>query len=371
MRGPPGGWFGAGTGRGRAGLLVAGWVRCGPVMAMVRARAGVSRALFRLVYSVRRPDLLDLRRRTQAASGRGRGLDVAYVYTGKCWGPIPGGPGLDPGRGPGRARLAAPTSSRPATCAVRPPSWRRSPYSLVASGHAPERIRTQRFRSAGIRLTGSGAPWERRHREAVVSTRRETRWWEPPSDASAVEATAAISRCAAAPVLDPVATLTVDGTATRTGRPGAGPRRRSPPAGPYAGRGPASTSAGWLCCAFRWSARRSAGRSAQRTPPMAGTDVASSRRACSDPTVTRSRGRRFLYHGLRSTTRPALLRYIAARRTSLDGGGSSVGEPDPSFPSCREPRTNRTPGLFRPWPSRRSRPARRCRCRNPSSRSRR
>ncbi len=147
VRGPLGGWFVWRPDAVGPVLLVAGGSGVVPLMAMVRARAGVSRAPFRLVYSVRAPDdriYADELRRRAAEDG---GLDVAYVYTREA-------PEADP-RGPGRIRaedLAAhgwPPDFEP-TCYVCGPTAFVETVAglLVASGHAPERIRTERFGSA-------------------------------------------------------------------------------------------------------------------------------------------------------------------------------------------------------------------------------
>ena len=81
VRGPLGGWFVWRPDAPGPVLLVAGGSGIVPLMAMIRARAGASRAPFRLVHSVRTPEdriyAAELRRRA-AEDG---GLDVAYVYT--------------------------------------------------------------------------------------------------------------------------------------------------------------------------------------------------------------------------------------------------------------------------------------------------
>ncbi|MBB4685710.1 ferredoxin reductase [Amycolatopsis jiangsuensis] len=79
IRGPIGGWFVWRPADRAPVLLVAGGAGIVPLMAMVRARrAAGSRALFRLVYSLRTPDELyyaDELRKPYA------GLDITYVYT--------------------------------------------------------------------------------------------------------------------------------------------------------------------------------------------------------------------------------------------------------------------------------------------------
>ena len=144
VRGPLGGWFVWRPADPGPVLLVAGGSGVVPLMAMVRARAGASRSPFRLVYSVRTPEdrlyAAELRRRA-AEDG---GLDVAYVYTRQA-------PDGSP-RPPGRIRaddLAAhgwPPDVEP-TCFVCGPTPLVEAVAglLVAAGHDPGRIRTERF----------------------------------------------------------------------------------------------------------------------------------------------------------------------------------------------------------------------------------
>jgi len=128
-------------------LLVAGGSGIVPLMAMIRARAGVSRAPFRLIYSVRTSDdrfyAAELRRRP-ADDG---GLDVAWVYTRTT--------SAENARRAGRLHagdLAAdgwPPELRP-TCYVCGPTGFVEAAStlLLAAGHDPGRIRTERFGGA-------------------------------------------------------------------------------------------------------------------------------------------------------------------------------------------------------------------------------
>jgi len=144
VRGPLGGWFVWRPTDPAPVLLVAGGSGVVPLMAMIRARAGASRAPFRLVYSVRTPEdriyAGELRRRA-AEDG---GLDVAYVYTRQA---PPDGP-----RPPGRIRaddLVAhgwPPDFEP-TCYVCGPTPLVEAVAglLVAAGHDPDRVRTERF----------------------------------------------------------------------------------------------------------------------------------------------------------------------------------------------------------------------------------
>jgi len=147
VRGPLGGWFVWRPDQPGPVLLVAGGSGIVPLMAMVRARGGVSRAPFRLVYSVRAPQdriyAAELGRRVREDGG----LDAAYIYTRFA----PDGDQRPPGR-IGAGDLVAhgwPPDFEP-TCYVCGPT----PFVeavadlLVAQGHPPERIRTERFGDA-------------------------------------------------------------------------------------------------------------------------------------------------------------------------------------------------------------------------------
>ncbi len=144
VRGPLGGWFVWRPSDPAPVLLVAGGSGVVPLMAMVRARAGASRAPFRLVYSLRTPDdriyAAELRRRA-AEDG---GLDVAYVYTREA----PAGSPRPPGRIRADDLLAHgwPPDFEP-TCYVCGPTPLVEAVAglLVAAGHDPDRIRTERF----------------------------------------------------------------------------------------------------------------------------------------------------------------------------------------------------------------------------------
>ncbi len=138
LRGPVGGWFVWRATDPAPVLLVAGGSGLVPMMAMVRARAVAgSRVPFRLVYSVRtRADVLyadELRTRARDDHG----LDVAYLHTRE---------------GDGRVGVAAlntygwPAALEP-TCYVCGPTGfvETAGDILVALGHDPRRIRTERF----------------------------------------------------------------------------------------------------------------------------------------------------------------------------------------------------------------------------------
>jgi ferredoxin-NADP reductase len=149
LRGPVGGWFVWRPEDPSPVLLLAGGSGIVPLMAMIRTRAAMrSRVPFRLVYSVRAPaDVIyrdELRRRGRDDGG----LDVAYVYsrqTPEGW-PRP----------PGRIGLAAvaehgwPPDFAP-TCFVCGPTAfvETAADILVAQGHDPRRVKTERFGPTG------------------------------------------------------------------------------------------------------------------------------------------------------------------------------------------------------------------------------
>jgi ferredoxin-NADP reductase len=142
LRGPVGGWFVWGQDQTEPILLVAGGSGLVPLMCMIRARemAG-SRAPFRLLYSVRGPDELLYRSELREGSP---GLDISYLYTRQA---PPDAP-----RPPGRiaphdlVRNGWPPDFGP-TCYVCGPTGfvEKAAAYLVLLGHAPERVRTERF----------------------------------------------------------------------------------------------------------------------------------------------------------------------------------------------------------------------------------
>ena len=144
VRGPLGGWFVWRPETPGPVLLVAGGSGLVPLMAMVRARAGVSRAPFRLVYSVREPEdrlyAAELARRARDDGG----LDVTHLYTRVA----PEGDRRAPGRLTAEDLVDGgwPADFEP-TCYVCGPTGFVETVAdlLVAQGHPPERVRTERF----------------------------------------------------------------------------------------------------------------------------------------------------------------------------------------------------------------------------------
>jgi ferredoxin-NADP reductase len=146
LRGPLGGWFVWHADATDPVLLVAGGSGVVPLMAMIRARrAAGSRAPFRLVYSVR--SSAELMYRSELAPSAD-GVDVAVAYTRRApeGSPRPAGRvsagdlgrwGWPPDIGP-QVFVCGPTAFVEAMADV-----------LVAAGHPPERIRTERFGPTG------------------------------------------------------------------------------------------------------------------------------------------------------------------------------------------------------------------------------
>lgn len=149
VRGPVGGWFVWRPGDPAPVLLVAGGSGIVPLMAMIRTRAAEhSRVPFRLIYSVRTPEDAiyagELRRRVRDDMG----FDVAYVHTRQS--------PPDSVRPPGRIGLADVTSYgwppdfEPACFVCGPTGFVETVADiLVAQGHDPRRVKTERFGPTG------------------------------------------------------------------------------------------------------------------------------------------------------------------------------------------------------------------------------
>jgi ferredoxin-NADP reductase len=146
IRGPVGGWFVWRPEQAEPVLLVAGGSGVVPLMSMIRVRSMIgSRVPFRLLYSVRDPaDRLYGPELDRGASG----LDTTWVYTRRTpdgW-PRPAGR-LTPDD---LVRWGWPADFEP-TCYVCGPTGfvEAAAGMLVALGHHPDRIRTERFGPSG------------------------------------------------------------------------------------------------------------------------------------------------------------------------------------------------------------------------------
>lgn len=150
LRGPIGGWFVWRTHQTEPIQLVAGGSGIVPLMSMIRSRASAgSAAPFRLLYSVREPAAVFYSDELQALT-QNEALSLTYAYTRvapKDW-PRP----------PGRidttliTNATWPSNLGPTCYVCGPTSFVEIATSLlIASGHSPERIRTERFGPTGDR----------------------------------------------------------------------------------------------------------------------------------------------------------------------------------------------------------------------------
>jgi ferredoxin-NADP reductase len=147
VRGPVGGWFVWRPGTTDPVLLVGGGSGVVPLMAMIRARrATAARAPFRLLYSVRTPD--DLLFGAELRRPAHDGVDVTIAYTRTA--PV------DARRPAGRLTSADliewgwPPEFAPQIFVCGPTGFVETMAdALVALGHDPDRIRTERFGPTG------------------------------------------------------------------------------------------------------------------------------------------------------------------------------------------------------------------------------
>ena len=149
LRGPIGGWFVWRTQQTEPIQLLAGGSGLVPLMAMIRSRgAAGNTAPFRLLYSVREPEAILYRDELKALSDHDGTLALTFAYTRvapKDW-PRP----------PGRidavliAHTTWPSDLSPTCYVCGPTAFVESAASLlIAAGHDPNRIRTERFGATG------------------------------------------------------------------------------------------------------------------------------------------------------------------------------------------------------------------------------
>lgn len=149
VRGPVGGWFVWRPTDAGPVLLVAGGSGIVPLMAMVRARrvAG-ARTPFRLIYSVRTPGEVYYADELGRPRPGDAGLEVTVVYTRAT----PEGWPRRPGR-LGRADLDSgglPADLGPSCYVCGPTGFVETVADLlVAAGHDPHRVKTERFGPSG------------------------------------------------------------------------------------------------------------------------------------------------------------------------------------------------------------------------------
>lgn len=149
VRGPLGGWFVWDSASPDPVVLVGGGSGVAPLMAMVRERRRVgSRALFRLLYSVRAPEERYYRGELGAPRPGDGGVDVFVAYTRRA----PRGSPRRAGR-LGAAELDShgfPAAWGPVCFVCGPTGFvEAAADALVALGHDPGRVRTERFGSGG------------------------------------------------------------------------------------------------------------------------------------------------------------------------------------------------------------------------------
>jgi ferredoxin-NADP reductase len=147
VRGPVGGWFVWRPEQKDPVLLVGGGSGVVPLMAVVRRhRETGSQAPLRLLYSVRDPD--SVLYRDELAALESEGVDIRYVFTRRAPQNWPRPPGrLD-------ADLLAATAFapelEPTTYVCGPTRFVEAVANLlVAAGHDPRRVRTERFGPSG------------------------------------------------------------------------------------------------------------------------------------------------------------------------------------------------------------------------------
>lgn len=151
LRGPIGAWFVWRHQQMEPIQLVAGGSGIVPLMAMVRSRASSgSTAPFRLLYSLREPAAVLYREELEALSKPGQvsPVTVEYAYTRA----VPADYLRPPGRIDGAliARTSWASSLAPTCYVCGPTSFVESAANLlIASGHNPDRIRTERFGPTG------------------------------------------------------------------------------------------------------------------------------------------------------------------------------------------------------------------------------
>jgi ferredoxin-NADP reductase len=149
VRGPIGGWFAWRPETAGPILLVAGGSGVVPLMAMIRERDRVgSRVPFRLVYSARSVDEILYRKELADRSSASDRLIVDQIYTRST----PSGYGRPPSR-ISQADLAdlSWAGGSPPRCYVCGPNGfvESASQLLLALGHAPSMIRTERFGPTG------------------------------------------------------------------------------------------------------------------------------------------------------------------------------------------------------------------------------
>ena len=151
LRGPIGGWFVWRPEQTEPVQLVAGGSGIVPLMSMIRSRAASkSKAPFRLLYSVREPEVVFYRDELHTLSDQDDGVSITYAYTRitpKDW-PRPAGR-ID---APLIAETVWPAKVRPVCYVCGPTSFVETATDLlIAAGVDREMIKTERFGPTGDR----------------------------------------------------------------------------------------------------------------------------------------------------------------------------------------------------------------------------
>jgi len=150
LRGPIGGWFVWRTHQTEPIQLVAGGSGIVPLMSMIRSGTSArSAASFRLLYSVREPAAVFYSDELQELTIN-EGLSLTYAYTRVA----PKGWPRPPGRIDTTLITDAtwPSNLRPTCYVCGPTSFVEIAAGLlIASGHSPEMVRTERFGPTGDR----------------------------------------------------------------------------------------------------------------------------------------------------------------------------------------------------------------------------
>lgn len=150
LRGPIGGWFVWRTHQTEPIQLVAGGSGIVPLMSMIRSRTSArSAASFRLLYSVREPAAVFYSDELQKLTIK-EGLSLTYAYTRVA----PKGWPRPPGRIDTNLITNAtwPSNLGPTCYVCGPTSFVEIAAGLlIASGHSPEMVRTERFGPTGDR----------------------------------------------------------------------------------------------------------------------------------------------------------------------------------------------------------------------------
>ena len=149
LRGPIGGWFVWNPEADSPALLVGGGSGVVPLMAMVRTRQRLgSSTPFRLLYSVRDPASVLYGQELETLRSADPTLEVQYAYTRRT----PAGFARPPGRIDAAflAEYGFSATLRPAVFVCGPTGFVETIADLlVAAGHNPHRVKTERFGPSG------------------------------------------------------------------------------------------------------------------------------------------------------------------------------------------------------------------------------